>query len=142
MAIRARNIFSGNVSSLKEGPIHAEVEIEIAGGDKIIAILTGASVKSLELAVGKQAVAVIKAPWATLLAGTPEYRFSARNPLKGTVSSLAKGAVNTQVNVKLPGGAGVIATVTNKAAVELALGEGSAVVALFKAGHVLVGVPA
>ena len=142
MAISARNVFKGQVSSIKEGPINAEVEITISGGDKIIAILTDASVKSLALAVGKDAVAVIKAPWVTLLAGTPEYRFSARNQLSGTVGSVTTGAVNSQVNITLPGGAAIIATITNDAAAELALSQGASVVALFKAGHVLVGVPA
>ena len=142
MAISARNVFKGKVTSVKEGPINAEVEITISGGDKIIAILTDASVKSLDLAVGKEAVAVVKAPWLTLVAGKAEYRFSARNQLKGIVGSVIQGAVNSQVNVALPGGAAVIAMVTNDAVADMGLVDGMPVVALFKAGHVLVGVPA
>lgn len=142
MTISARNVFKGKVTSVKEGPINAEVEITISGGDKIIAILTDASVKSLDLAVGKEAVAVVKAPWVTLVAGKAEYRFSARNQLKGIVGSVIQGAVNSQVNVALPGGAAVIAMVTNDAVADMGLVDGMPVVALFKAGHVLVGVPA
>lgn len=141
MAISARNVFKGKVTDLKEGPIHAEVEITTAGGDKIVATLTGASVKSLGLAVGKDAVAAVKSPWVTLLTGAPDYRFSARNQLAGTVSGLLQGGVNCQVTVALPGGASVTAMVTNAAAADLALAEGTPVVALFKASHVLVGVP-
>lgn len=142
MAISARNVFKGKVTSLKEGPINAEAEITTAGGDKIVAMLTESSVKSLGLAVGKDAVAVIKAPWVALLAGTPEYRFSARNQWKGTVSGLLKGGVNCQVTVTLPGGSTVSAVITNAAVTELGLAEGTPVTALFKASHVLVGVPA
>ena len=141
MAISARNVFKGQVSALKVGPINAEVEITTAGGDKIVATLTEASVKSLGLAPGTQAVAVVKTLWVTLLAGSPEFRFSARNQLSGTVSSMVKGPVNCQVNVALTGGATVSAMITNAAAVDLALAEGTPVVALFKASHVLVGVP-
>jgi molybdate transport system regulatory protein len=141
MTISARNVFEGKVTALKEGPINAEVEITTAGGDTIVATLTESSVKSLGLSVGKDAVAVVKAPWVALLSGTPEYRFSARNQLKGTVSALVKGGVNSQVTVALPGGSTVSAMVTNDAAVELGLAEGTAVTALFKASHVLVGVP-
>jgi molybdate transport system regulatory protein len=141
MSISARNVFKGTVSAIKEGPINAEVEITIAGGDKIVAVLTDTSVKSLALALGKEAVAVIKAPSVTLLSGTPEYRFSARNQLHGSVSHVAKGAVNSQVNVALPGGAVVIATVTNDAVAEMELRDGMPVVALFKAGQVMLGVP-
>ena len=141
MTISARNVFKGKVSAIKEGPINAEVEITTAGGDKIVAMLTEASVKSLGLANGVDAVAVVKASWVTLLSGTPGYRFSARNQLKGTVSAIVKGAVNSEVTVALTGGSTVFAVVTNEAVTELQLKEGTATVALFKAGHVLVGVP-
>lgn len=141
MAISARNVFSGKVTAVTEGPINAEVEITTAGGDKIVAMLTEASVKSLGLAVGADAIAVVKAPWVTLLSGTPAYRFSARNQLSGTVSSVTKGAVNSQVALALPGGSTVFAVITNDAVAELALVEGMPATALFKAGHVLVGVP-
>jgi len=142
MTISARNVFKGKVSAVKEGPINAEVEITTAGGDKIVAMLTEASLKSLGLANGVEAVAVVKASWVTLLSGTPGYRFSARNQLKGTVSAIVKGAVNSEVTVALTGGSTVFAVVTNEAVTELQLKEGTDTVALFKAGHVLVGVPA
>lgn len=141
MAISARNVFTGKVTSLKEGPINAEVEITTPGGDKIVAMVTDNSVKSLGLVVGSDAVAVVKAPWVTLLAGLPEYRFSARNQLKGTVSGLVKGGVNCQVSVTLPGGSTLSAMITNAAVAELGLAEGTPVVAMFKASHALVGVP-
>ena len=142
MAISARNVFTGKVTTVTEGAVNAEVEITTAGGDKIVAMLTEASVKSLGLAVGMEAIAVVKAPWVTLLSGTPGYRFSARNQLPGTVSSVTKGAVNSQVALALSGGSTVIAVITNDAVAELELAEGTPAVALFKAGHVLVGVPA
>ncbi len=82
MSVSARNIFKGKVTAIKGGPINAEIEITTAGGDTIVAMLTEASVQSLALALGCEAVA------------------------------------------------------------ELGLSEGAAVVALFKASHVLVGVPA
>lgn len=141
MAISARNVFKGKVTVIKEGPINAEVEITTAGGDKIVAMLTDASVKSLGLSAGTVAVAVVKAPWVTLLAGAPEYRFSARNQLKGKVSRINKGAVNCQVNIALSGGGTVCAMITHEAATDLRLSEGTPVVALIKASHVLVGVP-
>jgi molybdate transport system regulatory protein len=141
MAISARNGFTGKVTSLKEGPINAEVEITTPGGDKIVAMVTDSSVKFLGLAVGKEAVAVVKAPWVTLLAGPAEFRFSARNQLKGTVSGFVKGGVNCQVNVTLSGGSTLSAMITNAAVAELGLAEGTPVVAMFKASHALVGVP-
>lgn len=140
MTISARNIFKGKVTAIKKGPINAEVEITAAGGDVIVAMLTETSVRSLGLAIGKDAAAVIKASWVTLVAGTPEYRFSARNQMKGMINGLIRGAAFCEVKVALPGGETMCAMVTKEAAEELGLGEGTAVVAMFKAGHVLVGV--
>lgn len=142
MSISARNLFKGKVTAIKGGPINAEVEITTPGGDTIVAMLTEASVLALGLTPGIEAVALVKTPWVMLLSGTPEYRFSARNQLKGVVSDIARGAVNCQVKVTLAGGAVVSALITNEAATELALTEGVPVIALFKASHVLVGVPA
>lgn len=142
MNVSARNVFSGKITALTDGAVNAEVEIGLAGGDRIVAIVTAGSVKSLGLAVGKDAVAYVKAPWVMLLAGPQNVKFSARNQLSGTVSSVQKGAVNTEVGIQLPGGASVYAVVTNEAVMELGLKEGVAATALIKASHVILGVPA
>ena len=142
MSISARNVFKGKVTAVHEGPVNAEVEVTTANGDRIVAMVTDASVKSLGLAAGKDAVAIVKAPWVVLMTGTPEYRFSARNQLKGTVARLGRGAVNTQVTLTLAGGTTLGAVVTNEAADELGLKVGTEATALFKASNVLLGVPA
>ncbi len=142
MSVSARNAFSGKITALSNGTVNAEVEIGLPGGDKIVAIVTEGSVKSLGLAVGKDAVAYVKAPWVMLLAGPRSVRFSARNQLSGKVSSVQKGGVNTEVGLQLPGGATVYAVVSNEAVMELGLKEGSDATALIKASHVLLGVPA
>lgn len=97
MNVSARNVFAGKITALTDGAVNAEVELTLSGGDKIVAIVTEGSVQSLGLAVGKDAVAYVKAPWVMLLSGAPDVRFSARNQLAGTVSALTKGAVNTEV---------------------------------------------
>lgn len=142
MNVSARNVFKGKITALVSGAVNAEVELSLPGGDKIVAIVTEGSVKSLELAIGKEAVAYVKAPWVMLLAGTQDVRFSARNQLTGVVTDIQKGAVNTEVGIKLPGGSLVYAVVTNEAVLELGLKEGVAASALIKASHVILGVPA
>lgn len=142
MNVSARNVFPGTITALVDGAVNAEVELTLAGGDRIVAIVTEGSVQSLGLAVGKAAVAYVKAPWVMLLVGPQDARFSARNQLAGTISQLNKGAVNTEVAVTLPGGAVVHAVVTNEATLELGLREGVSATALIKASHVILGVPA
>ena len=142
MSVSARNVFKGKISALVDGAVNAEVELTLPGGDRIVAIVTEGSVKSLGLAVGKEAVAYVKAPWVMLLAGAENVKFSARNQLAGTVSVLQKGAVNTEVGIKLAGGTTVFSVVTNEAVLELGLKEGVDASALIKASHVILGVPA
>lgn len=142
MKISARNVFSGKITKLTNGAVNAEVELTTQGGDKLVAIVTEASVKSLGLADGKDAVAFVKAPWVMLLTGASDIRFSARNQLTGTVKRVAKGAVNSEVSLELRGGSLVHAIVTNDAVTELGLAEGVPATALIKASHVVIGVKA
>ncbi|MDR2364745.1 MAG: TOBE domain-containing protein [Zoogloeaceae bacterium] len=141
MNISARNVFSGIITDITVGPVNSQVELTTAGGDKIIAVVTSASVAELELAPGKPANAYVKAPWVIVLAGHPGIRFSARNHLEGSVQQIVKGAVNSEVAIQLPGGTPVYAVITNEAALELALKPGAPVAVLFKASHVILGVP-
>jgi molybdate transport system regulatory protein len=142
MNISARNVFKGKITGLVDGAVNAEVEITTAGGDKIVAIVTEGSVKSLGLAIGKDAVAYVKAPWVMVLTGDAEVRFSARNQFAGKVASVSKGAINAEVAIELPGGTVVYAVITNQAVLELGLKPGVAATALIKASHVVLGVPA
>lgn len=142
MKVSARNVFNGPITALTDGPVNAEVELTLAGGDKLVAIVTEGSVQSLGLAVGKEAIAFVKAPWVMVMAGEPEVKFSARNQLTGTVAALSKGAVNTEVAIALAGGSTVYAVITNEAVMDLGLKPGAAATALIKAGHVILGVPA
>jgi len=141
MKVSARNVFKGKITALVDGAVNAEVELTTAGKDKIVAIVTEGSVKSLGLAVGKKVVAYVKAPWVMLLTGEANVRFSARNQLTGKVKSLEKGAINSEVCVELPGGSVVYSVITNEAVLELGLKVGVTATALIKASHVVLGVP-
>jgi molybdate transport system regulatory protein len=142
MNISARNVFSGVISNIVAGPINSQVELTTAGGDKIIAVVTSASVAELGLAPGKAANAYVKAPWIMVQTGASDTRFSARNHLAGVVQQVAKGAVNSEVTIQLSGGTQVFAVITNEAVLELALKPGVPAFVLFKASHVILGVPA
>lgn len=142
MNVSARNVFKGKITALTQGVVNAEVELGLSGNDRIVAIVTAGSVQSLGLAVGKEAIAYVKAPWVMLLSGAPDVRFSARNQLAGTVSALNRGAVNSDVAITLAGGTIVHSVVTNEAVLELGLKLGEPATALIKASHVILGVPA
>lgn len=61
MKISARNQLPGRVVSISEGAVNAVVSIEIAPGLVIQSMITRGAVEELGLAVGREAVAVIKA---------------------------------------------------------------------------------
>lgn len=142
MKTSARNQFLGKVSRIKCGALNDEIELELAGGERIIAVITQASTRHLGLKAGSEAIALIKAPWVMLAAGLESPKVSASNRLPGNVVKLTRGAVNTEVIVQIQGGNTVCATMTNDSAKELALADGSAVTAFFSEAHVILGMPA
>ncbi len=141
MKTSARNQFLGRVQSIKRGPVNAEVVLDIGGGDNLTAIITSDSVDSLALAEGKEAYALVKAPWV-IVSTDDSLKTSARNCLRGKVARCVEGAINSEVVIELPGGKLVVAMVTNESAQELDLKEGQAACALIKASHVILAVAA
>lgn len=59
--LSARNVLEGVVVAITEGAVNSEVQIRVAPGVEIVAIITKTSVDRLGLAPGKAAYAVIKA---------------------------------------------------------------------------------
>lgn len=95
----------------------------------------------LDLAVGKPAVALIKASWV-ILTTNDSLRTSARNRLCGSISTAREGAVNGEVVLDIGGGKSVAAIVTNESIRSLGLKPGARPCALFKASHIILAVAA
>ncbi|MBR0567738.1 TOBE domain-containing protein [Azoarcus sp. L1K30] len=142
MKVSARNIFKGPITALQSGAVNAEVSVAIGGGDTLVAIVTMESIRTLELAVGKEVIALVKAPWVMLMSDGGDIRLSARNSLTGTVKSVEVGTVNAEVSIALPGGSEIASVITREAAAELGLKPGATVTAVIKASNVILGVPA
>jgi molybdopterin-binding protein len=67
-------------------------------------------------------------------------KLSARNLLKGKVKSIKHGAVNSEVIVKLPGGAEIVSIITKESAENLKLKRGAEVYAVIKASSVMIAI--
>ena len=61
MKLSARNQFKGKVVEIQEGAVNGIVKIDIGGGNVMSATISMNAIKELELAVGKEAYAVVKA---------------------------------------------------------------------------------
>jgi molybdate transport system regulatory protein len=142
MRTSARNQFSGTVTRIARGAVNDEVELAVAGGHAIVAIVTHESVDNLGLQVGSEAFALVKSSSIILVSGTDTARYSARNRLAGTIARVEAGAVNTEVVIDLAGGGSVAAIVTRESSESMGLAVGDQAAAIFKASSVIVGVPA
>ncbi len=65
---------------------------------------------------------------------------SARNKMKGKVTSVSKGAVNAEVTIQLPGGDEIVSIVTNSSVEKLKIEVGKEAYAIVKASNVMLGV--
>lgn len=139
MRTSARNALRGTVSHITPGAVNGEVTLQLTDGVAITAILTRRSIEDLDLAVGKPAIALIKAGFV-LLAKGENLRTSARNQIPGLVAVRDDGAVNSEIVLDIGGGKTLTATVTLESAQALELAVGDAVTALVKAPHVILAV--
>jgi len=65
-------------------------------------------------------------------------KISARNVIKGKVKKIAKGAVNSEVVIEIPGGTEIVSIITNTSVESLNLKDGMQVYAVVKASNVMI----
>lgn len=135
----ARNQLSGRVVSIHKGSVNDTVELELSGGEHVVAALTCESTENLGLKIGTEALALIKASSVLLALPDESMRLSARNQFAGTVARITLGPVNADVRVQLSGGNVMSAVITAESVSNLGLKEGTAVLAVVKASSVILG---
>ncbi|MGA2379934.1 MAG: molybdopterin-binding protein [Spirochaetia bacterium] len=67
-------------------------------------------------------------------------KISARNILKGKVTKVTQGAVNSEVTVELPNGTQIVSVITKSSAKSLGLKKGKDAYAVIKASSVMIAV--
>lgn len=158
MKTSARNQLYGTVSEVKRGSVNDEISLSLPGGQTIVAVVTHESTETLGLVAGAPAFALVKASWVMLMVeddgdgegadGGRSHRLSARNQLRGVITRVTPGAINTEVSLALEGAPGaqpdtnstvIAAVVTNESAVTLSLAVGQRAIAVFKASNVILG---
>jgi len=140
MKVSARNVFAGTVASIAKGAVNAEVSLALKGGATIIAVVTNGAIDSLELEVGKDAYAIVKASSVIIGTDLHDAKVSARNMFCGTVIKIIEGPVNTEVDVEVGDGIVASAVITRDSGKRLELKTGGHACVLFKASSVILGV--
>ena len=140
MKTSARNQWVGTVSGIRAGAVNDEVELTLAGGTRLAAIVTRESTQALDLRLQQTVVALVKASAVLVAVDVQDAKLSARNQLHGTVRSLTPGAVNAEVVIETADGVAIVAVITQAAVRELGLAPGVAATALVKASDVILAV--
>lgn len=138
MRTSARNALRGVVGAIAPGAVSAEVALILTGGLTITATLTRRSVEDLELAVGKPAIALIKANFVGLAAG--DLKPPARNRIPGIILQREDGAGHSEIALDIGAGKTLISTITTERAESLGLGPSVQATALIKPAHVILAV--
>ncbi len=141
MRTSARNALAGTVTHIEHGVVDCEVILQLSEESEVVAVITERSARELGLAVGVQAVALIKSSFVILAREDDIGRTSARNRLAGTIVAREDTEVNTEIILDLGSGKSLVAIVTRASADALALLVGDRACALIKSSHVILAVP-
>ncbi|NLK67413.1 MAG: TOBE domain-containing protein [Campylobacteraceae bacterium] len=138
MQISARNVFTGKVKKITEGMVNAEVVLELKDGVEISSVITKNSVANLELEVGKEAKAIIKAT-SVMFATSSDIAISARNIIEGKIVKITDGQVNAEVSIDIGSEQILTGVVTINSVKRLGLKEGMTAYGVIKSTEVMIG---
>ena len=138
MKTSSRNTFQGKITAIILGGLNDEVELTLASGEKIYGQLAHASAERLGLAVGGEAMALVKATEILLVSDNDDWDVCCRNQFTGKVVKLVRGFVNGEVVLQTPSGLELNATVSLEGINRLRVERGAAVTAVFKSSNVMI----
>ena len=138
MKTSSRNAYVGKITAIILGGLNDEVELSLATGEKIYGQLAHASSDRLGLAVGKEAMALVKATEILLVNDNDDYEVCCRNQFTGKVLKLVRGFVNDEVILQTPSGFELSATVSLEGLNRLRVERGATVTAAFKSSNVII----
>ena len=137
----ARNQLLGCIESITGHGHNDLVRLRLAGGQCIDAQITHDSTIRLELAIGADVVALIKAGWLQLLA-TGQPPADGHNCLRGAVEAVVEGDDGpSEVRIALPSGQTLCSLAAPEQVAALKLETGSVVQVQFAPSFVLLGTP-
>lgn len=136
----AGNQFLGTVTAIQPGAVNAEVLLRVNDQVSLVAIITEQSRADLGIKTGSQLVALVKAS-SVLLSSSADLAVSARNLIRGRVTRLVSGKVNTDVYIDIGDGKTLNAVITNQSTKRMGLRVGDPLTAFFKASSVILLAP-
>lgn len=133
----ARNQFFGTISDIENHTLHDRVFISLQNGQQVIAAITHGSTMRLQLAIGKDVVALVKGPAVQVYCEPPEDQ-QLDNQLQGTVLDIQHGDSSAEVSVKLEGNDEICALINKNKNHFKHLVLGSKALACFSSSQVII----
>ena len=133
--ISSRNSFHCIIEKIRKGPVDVELELRLNSGATLLAVVTNAAVDELELAIGRDVLALVKAYAIKLSA---HQRSGAVNTLSGSVSRLIKGQKNWEVLLGIGDGKTLTTVIPRETAEKLAITKGQRLFAHFSPEDVII----
>lgn len=110
----ARNQLLARVSDIQADGLNDRIELELHGStQRLSALITHGSTERLNLQLGAEVFALIKASWVHLLPSDGASAHVETNQLTGYVHSLEPGDLESELHLQLPGGAHLTAMLSN-----------------------------
>ena len=138
MQISARNQISGTVELIEHGKINAEIFIKLKSGYTLVSVITNTAANNLSLKIGDEVVAIFKS--STVLITTDiTLNISARNKFQGTIDSVNKDEINTELIIDIGNSDKIASVITTSSYERLKMDIGTQVSAIIKASDVIIG---
>jgi molybdate transport system regulatory protein len=122
----ARNQLLAKVCSIQADGLNDRIQLELHGSaQRLSALITRSSTERLNLQLGDEVFALIKASWVNLLIADSAALQADYNRLTGSVLTLEHGELETELQLELPGDARLTAMLsrTQLAGQPLAIGD-------------------
>jgi molybdate transport system regulatory protein len=137
--ISTRNVFRAEVIEVKRWPVDVEVTLKVSEDATILAIVTNDAVADLELEAGRQALALIKAPFVNVARPTST-RNTGRNCFGGIVTRRIDAERNSELLLDIGDGKTMTIVAARQIVEDLGLGVGETAVASFSPTNVILAV--
>ena len=137
MKTSARNAFRCTVREVRREAVNVEVVLGVTDGHALTAIITNDSADDLEIAPGRDVVALIKASFVTLAPAGEAPSRSGDNCFVGAVEKRVDGEANTEIVLDIGEGKTLVSVLPREDADHLHLAVGGEACALFSASHVI-----
>lgn len=140
MKSSARNQLVGTIQNIMTDGFYSKIHLNLTSGHEVVAMIGSDRCQSLGLEVGHTAVILIKSTSIIIATDLEHIKLSAHNQLKGMISNVDRGAVNSVINLDLGNGVELTAGVTMQSTERLDLHPGQYATAIFESGSVILGV--